>query len=917
MHHTALAGYLNVSALLALLMSSGLVGLSTYAAESADSGETAVIHLTNGSYSAGKVVDSPSGDNLVWQSPAFTSPFTFSLNSVNAVHFPVPAELPKPVGDYCFELAGGDVLFGSLLTLDGAEAVLDVSGLGQLHVERRILRRMFRWNGGDDQLFFGPSGLRGWDSIGKTAWREEAGHLIAEQKGAAIRRDFGAPARACFELELSWAKRPDFVLALGVGADPKTTLRAFRFAVWDNQLVAQRETEREADVAALQIIKPGPGRIHLLAFLDQTKGRLLVVSSGGQQLADLTVASSKPQTLGGLELTNQNGDIRFERLRISRWDGEAPRLANRDKSRIHARDGTIAYGELKSYDAAKKEFLVATDAGELRLADEQVHDVFLSEDNGDATPSLRAVYFSGLRMSGDLEKVDEKGIWIKRPGIREPLVSPVAALHTITVLRPRDQVPEITGRVGRLELDGAVLRGCLIDGKEGEASCLVWQPTSSGTASPLVRGVSARVVYRDPPPATKAQPPRTSGDFRVAREIEVRRRLGGGRATTKTPIAIRMPTSGQSILHLRSGDTLACRVTSIDEKGITLKSALTDATFVPHARIKVLELMPGATPVAIARSKKERLLTLPRMQRDHPPTQLIRSFNGDYLRGRLLAMDEKELQVELRLETKTVLRQNVARIIWLHPDEIDADAGPAFDESAGTRVQALPADGNRLTFSAEQLEGSTLSGRSELLGQCRIDIQQINQLLVGAAIEQSASGLSFHQWKLKSALDPLAAEEGEDSDSEGLASVLVGKPAPDFELELLEGGKFHLAEEKDKIIVLDFWASWCGPCLQVMPQVDEVAREFAGDNVKLVSINLQETPERIRTVLERLELKTAVALDREGIVAEKYGAVTIPQTVIIDRQGNVARLFVSASARFDEQLRTALRQVIAGPLKTD
>ena len=69
--------------------------------------------------------------------------------------------------------------------------------------------------------------------------------------------------------------------------------------------------------------------------------------------------------------------------------------------------------------------------------------------------------------------------------------------------------------------------------------------------------------------------------------------------------------------------------------------------------------------------------------------------------------------------------------------------------------------------------------------------------------------------------------------------------------------------------------------------------------------------------MERLNLTTAVALDREGLIAEKYGAITIPQTVIIDRDGTVARVFVSASSRFDEQLRAALKSVIAGPMESD
>ncbi|MEX2139252.1 MAG: TlpA disulfide reductase family protein [Pirellulales bacterium] len=900
-------------ALLVLLYTSFL-GPRAFAAETDAPSADSTIYLANGSYAAGQLVDLPDGNNLVWQSRAFTAPFTFPLDAVNVVHFPVPAKLPQPLGDYCFELTGGDILFGGLTSLDGDAAVLDVAGLGRLHVARGILRRMFRWDGAD-LLYFGPSGLRGWQSIGKASWREEAGHLVADEKSASIRRDFALPPRVCLEFELSWTKRPDFELALGVPTNSNSAPHPFRFEVWENQLVALRGTEREADVAALEDIKSGPGRIHFLAFLDQEKERLLVVSSSGRPLADLTVKSAKPQVLGGLQLTNRKGDVRLERLRISRWSGDAPRIADTDKARIHATNGTIAYGELKSYDSASQEFVITTESGDHRLAQKRLHDVvFSAADDGaaddDASPSLRAVHLAGLRVSGDLVKIEKQAVWMKRHGIQEALISPLNSLHALTVLKRGDKLPELTGRGGRLELEGAALRGCLVDGREGEASCLVWQPTHSSTASPLVRGVAARVVYRDPPTIT-AQPPRARANM-----IRVQPRLFNGRVVQNTPTVPRRRPSAQSVLHLRSGDTFPCTVAAIDEKGITIKSGVTDATFVPHAQIKVLELMPEASAVAIATSKKERLLTLPRMQRDNPPTHLIRAYNGDYLRGRLMAMDDKQLQVEIRLETTTVLRENIARIIWLHP-EIDAEAKPLADISAVTRVQSLPADGNRLTFFAEQMDGSTLSGKSDLLGQCRVDVREVDQLLIGAAIEQSASTLAFHQWKLKPALEPLAAEEGDGGDTDGLSSVLVGKPAPDFQLDLLDGGRFNLSAQKGQIIVLDFWASWCAPCLQVMPQVDKVAQEFAGENVKLVSINMQEEPDRIRTVLERLNLKTAVALDREGLIAEKYGAITIPQTVIIDRDGAVARLFVTASSRFDEQLRAALQSVIAGPMKTD
>src|SRR5207248_691386 len=175
--------------------------------------------------------------------------------------------------------------------------------------------------------------------------------------------------------------------------------------------------------------------------------------------------------------------------------------------------------------------------------------------------------------------------------------------------------------------------------------------------------------------------------------------------------ATRPAAPGDCLLHLRSGDTVSCRIERIDEQGVWLKSAQTAADFVPHAKIKALELRHDVPPVKIDKTKADRLLTLPRMQRDNPPEQLIRSLDGDYLRGRLLAMDEQELQIEVRLETRTIKRGQVARIIWLHPDEISGAADAAKDDSLsttpppGVRVQALPRDGRRLTYFAQRLEG--------------------------------------------------------------------------------------------------------------------------------------------------------------------------------------------------------------------
>ncbi len=345
----------------------------------------------------------------------------------------------------------------------------------------------------------------------------------------------------------------------------------------------------------------------------------------------------------------------------------------------------------------------------------------------------------------------------------------------------------------------------------------------------------------------------------------------------------------------------------------------------PHDKVKAVELVeqPPNPTVRLTRSKRERLLTLPRMQKPDPPSHLVRSTNGDYVRGRVLKLDEKTLQLEVRLETKEVPRSRVSQIIWLHADELDASKkAPQPPPAGATRVQVLRNDGVRLTFQADRFSDGALSGKSDVLGPCTVKLDQADQILIGGAIEQAAAQLAYQQWKLKNAPEPKFVQSDGNDDAEGgpstgTESPLVGKPAPDFDLELLDGKKFRLADLKGKVVILDFWATWCGPCLQAMPQVEKVAHELEGQGVQLVAVNLQETPDQIKNMLEHHKLKMTVALDRDGIVANKYKAVAIPQTVVVNREGTIARLFVGGGPHFEDQLRDALKAVLAGEKAND
>jgi thiol-disulfide isomerase/thioredoxin len=916
------------------------LGLMPPAATAADPAPGSILHLTNGGFVAGELRGSDDPKVLQWRSPLFARPLEFPLGAVKGVHYAAPAPPPRPAGEYCFELVNDDVLYGDLLGLTDDTVELNSARVGRVKLSREQVRRMYRWKGAEP-VYLGPNGLAGWrDRSATPQWRDEGGHLLTSQAGASLYADLGIPEKAVIEVELSWQRRPDFVFALAVGDRDDIGRNAFHFEVWDNELVVVGESTRDADVASLQTLPAGEGHIRVLVYLDQKQRRLILLSPGGKPLATLNVRDPNPQTQAGVLLKNVRGDLRLEHLRVTRWDGQPPREARDDQARLHRTDGTVVYGRLVTFDSSSKQFTLTDGTTETRLAQDAIADIFLAPAAAAKAPadrSLRVVYRDGTRLTGSVTRIDDAALTLTCPGVTEPLRLPLADMRSLVPLRYSDPAPAaVAGKAGRLEMDGVSLKGRLVDGAaDPHSSCLVWNPDLSLGASALRKDVSGRIVYRDPPQrpvAPQVQRPTAVNQAVIVNGGVAVNRVAvlqpGGQPVgqpSMTPVE-RPPSSGKRALHLRTGDTIPCDVLRMDEKGVTVKTSFSDASFIPHEKIKAVELVAASSVPGVDVAKRDRLLTLPRMQRDSPPTHLICSKNGDFLRGRILEMDNTRLRVEVRLDTREIPRDRVAQIIWLHADELtDGQAAPATPAVAAApvpveappsnRVQVVRADGSRLTFVAEKSDSKAVSGTSDVLGACRVELAEADQLLFGASIERSAAQLAYHQWKLRHAVDPKFVEAiangSTDGGMTGLESALVGKPAFAFRLDMLDGSKFDLAAHKGRVVVLDFWATWCGPCMQAMPQVDGLVREFAERNVELIAVNLEEQPAQIKSALERHKLHPTVALDRDGAVAARYGVTAIPQTVVIDRTGKVVRVFVGGGKDTIEALKKVLQELSA------
>jgi len=138
------------------------------------------------------------------------------------------------------------------------------------------------------------------------------------------------------------------------------------------------------------------------------------------------------------------------------------------------------------------------------------------------------------------------------------------------------------------------------------------------------------------------------------------------------------------------------------------------------------------------------------------------------------------------------------------------------------------------------------------------------------------------------------------------AAAFTGKPAIDFSLSDLKGRSHSLKELRGKTVLLDFWATWCGPCRITMPQVAKIHAEYKDRGVEVMSINVGESAKKAGDYIARNGYGFTTLLDTDRQVSTRYQINGIPTLVVIDAAGQVSDYLVGA--RDDVALRAALKK---------
>jgi cytochrome c biogenesis protein CcmG, thiol:disulfide interchange protein DsbE len=170
--------------------------------------------------------------------------------------------------------------------------------------------------------------------------------------------------------------------------------------------------------------------------------------------------------------------------------------------------------------------------------------------------------------------------------------------------------------------------------------------------------------------------------------------------------------------------------------------------------------------------------------------------------------------------------------------------------------------------------------------------QPLDKLLLGSIV-LLAAGLV---WIVSGTLEPKITNAGDT--------------APDFSITTDSGKTITRENFGGKLLLLNFWASWCGPCVEEAPSLEAFSRQFRSDGVVVLGISIDRNEKLYRRFIQRFDVTFPVARDPESNISASYGTFQIPETYLIDRNGKVLEKVISNQNWMDPDFVARVRKML-------
>jgi len=142
------------------------------------------------------------------------------------------------------------------------------------------------------------------------------------------------------------------------------------------------------------------------------------------------------------------------------------------------------------------------------------------------------------------------------------------------------------------------------------------------------------------------------------------------------------------------------------------------------------------------------------------------------------------------------------------------------------------------------------------------------------------------------------------------SSGLAGQEAPDFALKSSSGDNLRLSEYRGDVVMINFWATWCGPCRQEMPLLDDLYSRYQRVGFSLLGVNIDDDSRRAMQMIEELGVSFPVLFDSAKQVSKLYEVEAMPVTVLVDREGTVRHVHHGYKPGYEDKYLTEIRALL-------